>query len=62
MTHLIGHAIAHGMKKMERDVGHISWGFFRKSKKIGTSILVDVEGGSDLIPVTIHDGDQWTLR
>lgn len=29
LTHVLGHALAWGAWKMRRDIGRISWGFFR---------------------------------
>lgn len=46
---------------MRRDIGHLPWGTFRHDKKIGITVLVDVEGGKDLVPVTIHDGHKMTV-
>merc|ERR1712127_771472 len=61
MTHVAGHAIAGGLYKMRRDVGRITFGFFKHSKRIGTTVLVDVDGGADLVPVTIWNGHEKTL-
>ena len=61
MTHLVGYASAWGAYKMRRDVGKLPWGSFRRSKKIGITVLVDVGMGEDLVPVTIHDGHTLTL-
>ena len=46
---------------MRRDVGRIPWGFFRASKRLGVTVLVDREGGADLIPVTIWDAHKLTI-
>jgi len=62
MTHLLAHSVAWGMYKMRRDVGHLPFGTYRSSKEIGVTILVDVEGGKDLVPVTIMDGHSLTLK
>ena len=61
MTHLVGYASAWGAYKMRRDVGKLPYGSFKKSKKIGITVLVDVGMGEDLVPVTIHDGHKLTL-
>jgi len=61
MTHVWGHAIAWGLYKIRRDVGRLPWGYFRHSKEIGVTCLVDVEGGSDLVPVTIMDAHKMSL-
>ena len=61
MTHLFGHAIAWGLYKIRRDVGRLPWGYFRHAKEIGVTCLVDVEGGKDLVPVTIMDAHKMTL-
>jgi len=58
MTHILGHAFAKGLKKVEQHVGHVVFGNFRRDKELGTTVLVDVEGGADLVPITIwgaHD-------
>lgn len=61
MTHLLGHSIAWGLYKMRRDVGRLTWGYFRHSKEIGMTTLVDVEGGQDLVPVTLWDAHKLTV-
>lgn len=61
MTHVMAHAIAWGMYKMRRDIGRMTFGYFTHSKEIGMTTLVDVEGGSDLVPVTVWDGHKMTL-
>ncbi len=61
MTHILGHALAFGLYKMRRDVGRITWGYFKHSKKIGISCLVNVEGGSDLVPVTLWDAHKESV-
>ena len=61
MTVAIAHGMAHGLKKIERDVGHIAWGSFKKNDSLGTTILVDIEGGKDLVPVTIWDGHKLSF-
>jgi hypothetical protein len=61
MTHVAGFAIAIGLHKMRRDVGRIVWGFFKRSENIGVTILVDVEGGSDLVPITLFNAHEMTL-
>mmetsp|Transcript_1426 Transcript_1426/g.952 ORF Transcript_1426/g.952 Transcript_1426/m.952 type:complete len:220 (+) Transcript_1426:40-699(+) len=61
LTHLFTYAACKGMYKGRRDMGRISWGFFRRSKKLGFSVLADVDGGKDLIPVNVWDGHNMTL-
>lgn len=61
ITHLFAYAAVKGIHKARRDMGRISWGFFKRSKRLGFSVLVNVEGGSDLVPVTIWDGHTMTL-
>lgn len=61
MTHLLGHAIAWGLFKMRRDVGRLRFGSFIHSKTIGVTTLVDVEGGQDLVPVTLWDAHKLSL-
>ena len=46
---------------MRRDVGRLPFGTFKHSKKIGVTVLVDVEGGKDLIPVTLWDAHNMTI-
>ena len=55
MTHLVGHALAWGLYKMRRDVGRMTFGYFTHSKTIGITVLVDVGGGQDLVPITLWD-------
>ena len=61
VTHLIAHGIAWGLYKMRRDVGRVPFGVFKHSKKIGVTSLVNLDGGKDLIPVTIFDGHKLSL-
>lgn len=61
MTHVISHAAAWGLYKMRRDVGRLPWGTFKHSKKLGVTVLCDVEGGKDLVPVTFWDGHKMTI-
>jgi pyruvate dehydrogenase E2 component (dihydrolipoamide acetyltransferase) len=61
MTHLMGHALGIGLKKIENQVGRIRWGYFKKSEKLGITCLVDVDGGSDLVPITVWDAHDLTL-
>ena len=62
MTHICGHALAIGLYKMRRDVGRFVWGYFRHTKRIGTTCLVNIEGGQDLVPVTLWDAHEMTLQ
>lgn len=61
LTHLMGHAIALGLYKMRKDVGRITFGYFKRSEEIGVTTLVDVEGGADLVPVTLWDAHKITV-
>lgn len=61
VTHVMGHAIAFGLYKMRRDIGRIPFGVFKHHKKIGVTSLCDVEGGKDLVPVTIFDGHKMSV-
>jgi hypothetical protein len=61
MTHVLGHGLALGLYRMRRDVGRLRLGFFSHSKRIGVTCLVDVEGGSDLVPITIWDGHKLSV-
>lgn len=53
--------MAWGLYKMRRDIGHLPFGVFKHEKKIGVTSLCDVDGGTDLIPVTIFDGHEMQL-
>ena len=57
----MGHALAWAIYKQRRDIGRISWGSFKRSKKLGVTVLVDFQGGKDLIPVTVWDGHTMTI-
>ena len=46
---------------MRRDIGRLPWGTFKAAKKLGVTVLVDVEGGKDLVPVTIWDAHKMTI-
>ena len=61
VTHVIAHAMAWGLYKMRRDIGRLPFGFFKAHKKLGMTSLCDVEGGKDLIPVTIFDGHKLDI-
>jgi hypothetical protein len=62
LTHLLGHAMAWGAWKMRRDIGRIAWGTFRHSKNVGVTCLVEVDGGKDLVPVTLFNAHEMTLK
>ena len=40
-THIMGHALAWAIYKQRRDIGRITWGSFKRSKKLGVTLLVD---------------------
>ena len=61
MTHFVALAMCWGLYKMRRDVGRLRWGSFEAAKEYGLTVLVDVEGGKDLVPVTIWDGHKKTI-
>ena len=61
MTHVVAHAAAWGLYKMRRDVGHLPFGTFKADKEFGVTVLVDKDGGADLVPVTIWDGHKMTI-
>jgi len=61
MTHVMGHGLAWGLYKMRRDIGRITFGYFTHHKKIGVTVLVDVDGGKDLVPITIFDAHKITV-
>jgi len=52
---LISKGLAIAIQKMRRDIGRIKWGTFQRAEQLGLSVLVDVEGGKDLVPVTFWD-------
>ena len=62
LTHLIGWATGWGLYKMRKNVGRIRWGTFHYDKEIGTTVLCDVEGGKDLVPVTVWNVHKMTLK
>lgn len=62
LTHVLGHAMAWGAWKMRKDIGRIRWGFFKHQKKVGITCLVDVEGGSDLVPCTMFNAHELSLK
>lgn len=55
ITHVISKGMAVAIYKMRRDIGRIKWGYFQRAEKLGLSVLVDVDGGKDLVPVTFWD-------
>lgn len=61
MTHVIGHSIAWGLFKINKNVGRLTWGYFTRSEKIGTTCLVDVGNGEDLVPITLWDAHKMSL-
>ena len=61
VTHIMAHGMAWGLYKMRRDIGKLPFGTFKHEKKLGVTSLCDVEGGKDLIPVTIFDGHKMDL-
>ena len=62
LSHLFGYASGLGLYKMRKSVGRIKWGTFNHSKDIGTTVLCDVEGGKDLVPLTIWNIHEMTLE
>ena len=54
--------MAVAIHKMKRDIGRIKWGFFQRAEKLGLSVLVDVEGGKDLVPVTFWDAQDQSIQ
>ena len=61
LTHVMALGAAWGIYKMRRDIGRLPFGTFKAAKKLGVTILVDVEGGKDLVPVTIWDAHKMTV-
>lgn len=61
MTHACGMAAAWGLYKMRRDVGRISLGFFKHSKRIGLTVLMDVEGSQESIPITLWNAHELSI-
>jgi hypothetical protein len=59
---LISKGIAVGIHKMRRDIGRIKWGSFQRAEHLGLSVLVDVEGGKDLVPVTFWDAQDNSIQ
>ena len=59
---ITGYAAALGVYKMRRNVGHIRWGTFAHDKDLGVTVLVDVEGGKDLVPVTLWNIHKMSLK
>jgi len=53
LTTLYALAVAKSMDYQRRAFGRIVWGNFRASKTMGVTVLVDKDGGKDLIPVTV---------
>lgn len=58
---MLAHALAWGIYKQRNGIGRIVLGAFRQSKKLGVTVLVDVEGGKDLVPVTIWDAHKMNI-
>ena len=61
MTHVVTIAAAWGLYKMRRDVGRLPFGTFKAAKKFGVTVLVDVEGGKDLVPITLWDAHKMSI-
>ena len=61
MTHIVAHSAAMGLYKMRRDVGHLPFGTFKAEKSFGVTVLVDKDGGTDLIPITIWDAHKLSI-
>ena len=61
VTHVFTLAAAWGCYKMRRDIGRLPFGTFKHSKKIGVTCLVDVEGGKDLVPITLWDAHKLDI-
>jgi hypothetical protein len=57
----MAHAVAWGLYKQRRDIGRLTLGAFKRSKKLGVTVLVDVAGGTDLVPITLWDAHKMTL-
>ena len=61
LTHVVAHGAAWGLYKMRRDVGHLRFGTFKADKNFGVTVLVDKDGGADLVPVTVWDAHKMTI-
>ena len=61
LTHVFTLGAAWGIYKMRRDIGRLPWGTFKAAKKLGVTVLVDVQGGKDLVPVTVWDAHKLTI-
>jgi hypothetical protein len=46
---------------IRRDMGRLAWGSFRADKELGLTLLCDVEGGSDLVPITLWDAHKLSV-
>ena len=62
LTHYFGWVTAQGMYRIRRDLGKLSFGGFKHDKSYGITLLVNIEGGSDLVPATIWDGHKMTFE
>mmetsp|Transcript_3790 Transcript_3790/g.4201 ORF Transcript_3790/g.4201 Transcript_3790/m.4201 type:complete len:308 (+) Transcript_3790:46-969(+) len=60
-THVISKAVAHTIKTMPRFNGRILWGRYLPKKTADISILATVEGGDNLVGVTISDLDNKSM-
>ena len=61
LTHIFSKAMMIACYKNRRDIGRIKWGYFQQSKDQGVTILVDYEGGRDLVPVTLWNSHDVSL-
>jgi hypothetical protein len=61
VTHVMAIGLAWSLYKIRKYMGRSTFGFFRHDKKIGTTVLVDVDGGADLVPITIFDAHKLSV-
>ena len=61
LTHVFTKACAHGLAKNRRDIGHIQFGCFKALDTIDITVLAEVDGGQDLVPLTIKEPHKMSL-
>ena len=55
ITTIFAMGVAHSMEKNRRLIGRLPFGNFKISKHPRLTVLVDKEGGKDLIPITVTE-------
>ena len=61
LTHIYTRAMGLAMSKNRREVGRIKWGNFQRAKEIKITVLVDYDGGKDLVPITITEPQKFNI-